>query len=274
VNLLLSHQLNLLFSLYALCIEGNLNFGQDAPQAENNCVKVTVAIIGLLTVIASIVGGVCGKGYCSNVTPSSPPTPYVPAPPTPTVTAPPMAPPTQDRSAAIEGFINNITLTSKTIAYPPLAEMGSVDAAEEQALNWLIESDPLKLNATSDQFRLQQRYALLTFWFCTRRNGNIWKNHTGWLTAEDECDWFGITCGSGELQSVVEGIALRNNNLHGGIPVDLGLLQKLKYFSVSDNSLSDSLPESIAQQWTALQKFYMSDNAMTGTLPLSDSGLP
>jgi hypothetical protein len=72
---------------------------------------------------------------------------------------------TVDRAAAIATFINNITLTNKTIAYPPTNGTDSA-TTEERALQWLIEEDPLNLNA-SDQFQLQQRYALLTLWYQT-----------------------------------------------------------------------------------------------------------
>jgi hypothetical protein len=220
-----------------------------------------------------VVGGVCGAGKCSAT-----------------------------NQSAIAAFINNITLTNKTIAYPPVnKEGGSVTAAEEQALQWLIERDPWN-RTESNQFRLRQRYALAAFWFSTICDVNEgmcdWFNNTGWLTAENECKWFGITCvdkdvgGTGELQTVVEGIALPNNNLHGGIPVDLGLLQNLKVIDLPQNSLTGSLPESISQwhnleyfdvsfnwpyltgslpqsigQWTALQTFKALENDMNGTLP-------
>ena len=92
-----------------------------------------------------------------------------------------------------------------------------------------------------------------------------WFNNTGWLTAENECKWFGITCvdkdvgGTGELQTVVEGIALPHNNLHGGIPVDLGLLQNLKAIELSYNYLSGSLPSSIGK-WSDLESFAITGN--------------
>jgi hypothetical protein len=91
-----------------------------------------------------------------------------------------------NRAAAIATFINNITLTSNTLAYPPTNGTGSVAAAEEFALQWLIEEDPLNLTAF-DHFRLQQRYALLTLWFRTSTSNSSWFVSTGWLTTEQEC---------------------------------------------------------------------------------------
>jgi hypothetical protein len=83
-----------------------------------------------VVVIVAVVGGVCGSGKCSSSKTIDP-----------------------NRAPAIATFINNITLTGKTIAYPPANGTGSVTAAEELALQWLIEEDPLNL-AASDQFRL------------------------------------------------------------------------------------------------------------------------
>jgi hypothetical protein len=172
-----------------------------------------------------------------------------------------------NRSAAIAAYINNITLTNKTIAYPPPSNGTNSITAEEQALQWLIESDPLNLTASSDKFRLQQRYALAALWFETTSNGDAWNDTKGWLTAEKECNWIGITCNN-VVGFVVERIDLPNNNITGGIPVDLGLLQNLNWFDLSQNALSGSLPESIGQ-WTALDTFRTFSNSMNGTLPAS-----
>jgi hypothetical protein len=123
---------------------------QEARFVRRYAVYLLLLLRVVVLVVAGVVGGVCGStGKCSSSdsstdgATSSSPTPA----------------PISDRAAAIAAYINNITLTTnKTIAYPPVNETGLVDAAEEQALQWLIESDPLTLTAaSSDQFRLQQR---------------------------------------------------------------------------------------------------------------------
>jgi Leucine-rich repeat (LRR) protein len=210
----------------------------------------------IVVVIAAMVYGVCGAGKCAGSDKTIDPV----------------------RAAAIAAYVNNITLTNKTIAYPPVSVTGSVVAAEELALQWLIESDPLTLTAaSSDQFRLQQRYALAAFWFETTRNGHVWKNATGWLTAENECSWIGINCtdvvgvggtSAGDVQSVVEGIVLFNNSIHGRIAVDLGLSLNLNIIDLAYNLLTGSLPESIGQ-WTELETFRVSFNRLSGSLPES-----
>jgi Leucine-rich repeat (LRR) protein len=225
--------------------------------------RYTVYLLLLIVVVlaAVTVGSVCGSGKCSRESPGAKEAPA----PTPGSTSAAAS----ARTAAVTAYINNITLTNKTIAYPPVSLAGLVPA-EEQALEWLIESDPLNLTA-SDPFRLQQRYALLTFWFTNAPNSG-WTNNTGWLMTDDECNWFGITCmdvvvaGAGKMMSVVERIMLSSNNIRGGIPLDLGLLQHLKTVDLSGNSLSGSLPVSIAH-WSNLKWFIVNANALTGTLP-------
>jgi Leucine Rich Repeat len=249
----------------------------------------------LVLIAAGVVVGVCASSKCSNgggpnsteaPTPTETPTvtsttgqptpkptsPVTTLAPTETPTSTP-TPETTNRPAAIAAFINSITLTNKTIAYPPPSNgTGSETGAEEQAaLQWLIESDPLNLTA-SDQFRLQQRYALAAFWFSTTRNG-YWIDTMGWLTTQDECNWIGINCtdvvgvgGAGEVQSVVERIALHDNNIQGGIPVELGLLPSLKTIDLHSNALSGSLPFSIGQ-WSNLETIDLSWNSFSGSLP-------
>ena len=85
--------------------------------------------------------------------------------PTASPTAAPIA--SQDRIDGIATFIQSITLSEDAIAYPPVTT-GSA-TPNELALQWLIEDDPLQVNAVTAarQFLLQQRYALATLYFHT-----------------------------------------------------------------------------------------------------------
>jgi hypothetical protein len=98
-------------------------------------------------VLSAVFAGFCGAGKCSGTSgeASSSADNY--------------------RAAAIATFVNRISLSSEPIEYPP--PNSSAATAEELALQWLIEQDPLSL-PYSEQLRLQQRYALLTLWIETR----------------------------------------------------------------------------------------------------------
>jgi Leucine-rich repeat (LRR) protein len=153
---------------------------------------------------------------------------------------------------------------------------------EDQALKYLIEEDttfdPTQISTLSSktsnvvQFRIRQRYALLTLFF-QQTVAAPWADTTNWLMG-DEYNWFGILFtvmnlgGTVGLQFVVTEIELTGNNMKGSIPADLGLLTALTSFSVGFNSLTGTIPASIGQ-WTALTYFDASLNQLTGTLPAS-----
>jgi hypothetical protein len=127
------------------------------------------------------------------------------------------------------------------------------------------------------QFRIRQRYALLTLWFQQAFTSTTW-TVSGWLLNANECAnfprWYGIGCASINLgvtvgmQNVVTRVDLGGNNMIGTIPADLGLLTTLTYFVVRNNRLAGTLPASIGQ-WTALTVFDVSINRLTGTVPAS-----
>jgi len=248
--------------------------GRKVPRS---AIYVVLAAVMLVFVAASL-GRFCGTGNCSSswgsssdgassreASPSSttgtddsagadadPVVDDLPPSASPTSSPPTTAVPTSIlqqslRSAAISEFIDSITLSAGgTIDYYP----GSADAvtAEEQAVQWLITEDPLQLSVGDDSdqlFRLQQRYALLTLWFQNNVTitGGPWTESSGWLLAEDECDWFGITC----VRGVVTALELEENNINGRIPDDLGLLTSLITLDLNFNDLSSTLPVSIGQ---------------------------
>ena len=131
--------------------------------------------------------------------------------------------PVQGRQESIMLF-----LASESTVPSLLEEQGAADAA---ALEWLINEDPLQLGVdTVDvQVRLLQRYALLTLWFSDPEKA--WTDSTGWLEAEDECTWFGVSCSQqdfgGQAVNVVAQIDMVDNNVKSTLPSDLVLLESL-----------------------------------------------
>jgi hypothetical protein len=107
----------------------------------------------------------------------------------------------------LTSFINNITLSNRTI-------VANGPTPEDRALNYLIVNDTTfnftqLLSLTSMmtnmvQFRIRQRYALLTLWFQQAFTNTTWTNKGGWLLSANECDtfykWYGIGCAPIDLQ--------------------------------------------------------------------------
>jgi hypothetical protein len=175
----------------------------------------------------------------------------------------------------LTNYINNITLSNRTITmHGP--------TPEDQALTYLIVNDTtfnfsqlLTLNSMMDnmvQFRIRQRYAVLTWlWQTTATTNNNNLDNYG-----QECDVSRITCVGMDLggrvgpQNVVQGMDWYRINIPGGgtIPADLGLLTAMTSFGVGQSTLTGTLPASIGQ-WTALTYLDIFSNALTGTLPES-----
>jgi Leucine-rich repeat (LRR) protein len=179
----------------------------------------------------------------------------------------------------LTSFINDITLSNRTV-------VNNGPTPEDQALNYLIVNDTtfnfsqlLELNSMMTnivQFRIRQRYALLTLWFQQAFTNTSWRRSDEWLEYAYECDsiWFGISCESIDLggtlgsQDAVTSVIMHHNNIQGSIPADLGLLTALTRFDVSYNRLTGTLPASIGQ-CTTLTVFNVQGNELTGTLPAS-----
>jgi hypothetical protein len=209
------------------------------------------------------------------------PVPVPVSAPTQLTKAPTKAPITLTTQSLLTSFINNITLSNRTI-------VANGTTPEDQALTYLIVNDTtfnftqlLTLNSMKTnmvQFRICQRYALLTLWFQQAFTSTTWRRTDGWLVNANECDndtsWDGITCTSIDLkgevgmQNVVTVVNVNYNNVNGTIPPDLGLLTALTYFDVNANALIGTLPASIGQ-WTALTNIDVGENALKGTLPAS-----
>lgn len=92
-----------------------------------------------------------------------------------------------------------------------------------------------------------ERAALIALFKST--GGPNWRNHGGWLGGRGtECEWYGIWCdnenvGPSEVRDTVRSIDLDVNNLSGSLPDELCALTGLRRLDVSNNPLSDKVPD-------------------------------
>lgn len=173
---------------------------------------------------------------------------------------------------------NNPPFENVTIAQsltPMVAQDGNAFPASElqaQALQWLEEDlgqDTLVNPSKEELQQLLQRFALAVFWFATT-NGTEWWSNTLWLSAANECFWYGVSCNDDQL---ITSIDLNKNSLAGKIPTELVLLSGLMHLDVSmydDSTHSTSLTGPIPSNLLSLSNLKyidLSNNALSGQLP-------
>jgi hypothetical protein len=174
-----------------------------------------LAISALIVVVVAVVLGVVpSKGNGDEAT-SVPQHPTSAGPPTS-----PTLPPTEAPAGGgvTEQFLRGLPQYS--------VELASTKASSPQArtLAWLKKD----LHYTEyELFRLNQRYALAVLYYST--NGELWKNHSGWLSNANECTWYSFSninvCG---YSSEFLYLNFWANGLDGSIPTELELLTSLQ----------------------------------------------
>lgn len=91
-------------------------------------------------------------------------------------------------------------------------------------------------------------------------NGASWYQNDGWLTSRNVCSWDGVLCRNGQIN----GVDLRNNNLVGSLPSNIGDLTPLEYLDLSYNKILGLIPDSMVALGT-LPFFNISHNGLRCT---------
>ena len=85
------------------------------------------------------------------------------------------------------------------------------------------------------------RMVLEAFYKAT--GGDNWKENANWLSEKPLASWHGIYATAGRVQS----IGLRDNNLTGYLPSELGQLTKLERLQLPINQLTGAIPPEVGQ---------------------------
>ena len=105
------------------------------------------------------------------------------------------------------------------------------------------------------------RAALVALYEAT--NGANWTNNTNWLSDRPLGEWFGVWTDANGRVTILN---LRENQLSGSIPSELGNLTNLQSLSLQINQLSGSIPAALGSL-TNLQKLWLRSNQLSGTIP-------
>jgi Leucine-rich repeat (LRR) protein len=155
------------------------------------------------------------------------------------------------------------------------------------AMAWIANSDPSPQDLDStDPVYIIQKYILVLLYVST--HGEHWMNQNGWKGVGSVCSWDGIGCDDSELIIKVD---LGNNNLngtlvteigflgpslqelringnllHGHLPSEIGLLEKITSIDISGCQLTGFLPFEIGSL-SSLIEIDLKNNMLSGPLP-------
>ncbi len=108
---------------------------------------------------------------------------------------------------------------------------------------------------------LTDREILEVFYEAT--GGDGWTDNTNWLSDRDLSEWYGVEVS----RAKVTGLYLRENNLVGTIPPELGGLDELFILFLGDNRLSGRIPPELSK-FKRLRDLFLDGNAeISGRLP-------
>ena len=93
-------------------------------------------------------------------------------------------------------------------------------------------------------------------------DGDNWTNKTNWLSDNDLSTWHGVSVSNGW----VTGLDLRDNNLTGTIPAELGNVTNLRYLNFYANQLSGEIPKELGNL-AKLKSLDFWGNALSGEIP-------
>jgi hypothetical protein len=157
---------------------------------------------------------------------------------------------------------NTLSQTFITTVFPDFEE--NIDSCDprNQALVWLASGDGQPNSPT-----VRQRYSLALLFILF--GGPDWKVQLHWLSSNNECSWFGVTC---DNQNEITTLTLTRNNLTGSIPQETAFLTSLESLDLSDNQLQGGISSGVLNL-TNLNFLNLDASQLSGTLPVGLSNL-
>jgi hypothetical protein len=134
-------------------------------------------------------------------------------------------------SVAANQFLSGLPAYSMELA------KRDANSSQAKALAW-IQKD--QMFNEHELYRLNQRYALAVLYYSTQ--GDSWKIPSGWVSDDDECDWYTSWTGEDGFQvcdaNRMTGLFLEDNGLRGTLPAELELMTDLRFIQLLEPGLS------------------------------------
>ena len=115
--------------------------------------------------------------------------------------------------------------------------------------------------ARSSACAQREQAALIALYNAT--GGPDWHDNSNWLSPKPFSTWFGVSTAS---NGCVTRLDLRNNNLTGSIPPELGSLPMLQSLDLQNNNLTGPIPSELANA-SNLERLFLAPNNFTGCIP-------
>jgi hypothetical protein len=165
-----------------------------------------------------------------------------------------------------ETYLRSVLPTSTLVA---LEDPGS---PQYQALQWVLDDVylvNLDLDDEEKHERLKQRFALAVLFYAVSSGAPGQPTVGNWLIRDtSECGWHGCNC-SGEQR--IQELSVRDYDLIGYIPPEIGLLDQLVSVDGGNTSLYGRIPTEFAAL-TRLSDLRVDQTLLSGTIP-SELGL-
>ncbi|CAB9512669.1 LRR receptor-like serine threonine-protein kinase [Seminavis robusta] len=189
----------------------------------------------------------------------------------------------------------SVSLGSYVAALLPdhsLDAMGDKGSPQFEAFQWLLDDANLTVAGDGESvlsypdWRIQQRFALATFYFATK--GDRWMKNDNWLSPLHECQWFArperpcVCKTGGDIEDYIANstgpcgdvtnterytaLRLSGNGLKGTLPKEVYLLTSLSTLQLLHNKLEGTLASDIG--WLKnLSRVDLSKNTLSGSIP-------
>ena len=145
--------------------------------------------------------------------------------------------------------LETLNLDGTQVCAPPAAEIQQ----------WLTEISRLTVANCTD---IRPDYYVLTRLYHAT-NGKSWTNSTNWLSDAPLDTWFGVRSNSSEEVTELD---LKENNLVGAIPFEIGQLKNLTLLDLGLNQLTGNVPPEISGL-ADITHLYLHANRLTGNIP-------
>ena len=127
---------------------------------------------------------------------------------------------------------------------------------------WLMTVSPSSdVYNCEESVVLADRSVLAELYHAT--DGPNWKNNSNWLSDEPMGTWYGVET---DAEGRVTNLILRNNQLTGSLPLELGRLKRLEILEVDRNHLTGDIPPELGQL-AKLTSLSFENNQLSGVIP-------